>query len=72
VQADTGYPLLLRYAQKLHEPSLHVELSWRATKNQKIRLKSAEQFHASQHHKVTHQSPKKSAPAQPQKSQSKL
>jgi hypothetical protein len=57
--------------KKLHRPSLHV-VNLAGNQNQKMQMKSAEPYAANQHHKVANQSPKKSAPLQPQKSHSKL
>jgi hypothetical protein len=53
--------------KNLHELSLHV-VNLAGNQNQKVLLKSAEQFTANQHHKPTNQSPKKSTHTQPQKS----
>jgi hypothetical protein len=53
--------------KNLHQLSLHV-VNLVGNQNQKMLLKSAEQITASEHHKLTNQSPKKSAPPQPQKS----
>jgi hypothetical protein len=57
--------------KKLHELSLHV-VNLVGNQNQNVLLKNAEQFTATQHHKPANQSPEKSAPAQPQKSHSKV
>jgi len=55
--------------KKLHELSLHV-VNLVDNQNQKVQAKNAEPITANQHHKVTNQSPKKSAHTQPQKSHS--
>jgi len=53
--------------KKLHELSLHV-VNLVGNQNQKMQMKSAEPITANQHHKLTNQSPQKSAHTQPQKS----
>jgi hypothetical protein len=52
--------------KNLHQLSLHV-VNLASNQNQKMQVKSAEPINTSEHHKVTNQSPKKSAPLQPQK-----
>jgi hypothetical protein len=53
--------------KNLHRASLHV-VNLVSNQNQKMQMKNVEPITASEHHKLTNQSPKKSAPPQPQKS----
>jgi hypothetical protein len=53
--------------KNLHELSLQV-VNLVGNQKQNVLLKNAQPITASEHHKLTNQSPKKSAPPQPQKS----
>jgi hypothetical protein len=53
--------------KNLHQLSLHV-VNLAGNQNQKMQVMSAEPITANQHHKPTNHAPKKSSPAQPQKS----
>jgi hypothetical protein len=57
--------------KKLHQLSLQV-VNLVGNQKQNVLLKNAQPITATQHHKPANQSPKKSAPEQPQKSHSKL
>jgi hypothetical protein len=57
--------------KNLHQLSLQV-VNQASNQNQKVQVKNAESITATQHHKVTKKSPKKSSHTQPQKSHTQL